>query len=122
MFNWYAEWGRIEQEEVIKGGKKRPFLGSTSPPKYPVACPHATTSIILNPNLVLSFVREERRSCRGTQAPLLSLRTLQYFQHRYSSALVSEKSTLYGFAGHQMRGNLNFRPNQLAPHSLIHPT
>ena len=29
MFNWYAEWGRIEQEEVIKGGQKRPFLGPT---------------------------------------------------------------------------------------------
>ena len=76
MFNWYAEWGRIEQEEVIKGGQKRPFLGSTSPPNYPVACPRATTSIILNPNLVLISVREERRNCRGTQAPLLFLRTL----------------------------------------------
>ena len=76
MSDWYAEWGRIGQEEVIKGGQKRPFLGSTSPPNYPVACPHATTSIILNLNLALSYVREERRSCRGTQAPLLSPRTL----------------------------------------------
>ena len=76
MFNWYDEWGRIGQEEVIKGGQKRPFLGSTSPPKYHVACPHARTSITLNLNLVLSSIREERRSCRGTQAPLLFLRTL----------------------------------------------
>ena len=76
MFIWHAQWGRIEQKEVIKGGQKRPFLGPTSPPNSPVACPHATTSIILNLNLVLSSVREERRSCRGTQTPLLSLRTL----------------------------------------------
>ena len=66
MFNWYAEWGRIGKEEVIKGGQKRPFLGSTSPPNCPVTCPHATTSINLNLNLVLSSVREKRRSCRGT--------------------------------------------------------
>ena len=76
MFNWYVELGRIEQEEVIKGGQKRPFLGSTSPPNCHVACPHATTSITLNLNLVLSSVHEERRSCRGTHAPLIFLRTL----------------------------------------------
>ena len=29
MFIWHAQWGRIEQEEVIKGGQKRPFLGPT---------------------------------------------------------------------------------------------
>ena len=29
MLDWYAEWGRIGQEEVFKGGQKRPFLGST---------------------------------------------------------------------------------------------
>ena len=56
--------------------KKGSILGPTSPPNYLVACPHATTSIIQNPSLVLSSIREERRSCRGTQAPLLSLRTL----------------------------------------------
>ena len=76
MFNWYAEWGRIEQEEVIKGGQKRPFLGPTSPANCRVACPHATTSIILNLNTVLSYVHGEKRSCRGTQEPLLCLRTL----------------------------------------------
>ena len=76
MFIWHAQGGRIEQEEVIKGGQKRPFLGPTSPPNCPVACPHATTSITLNLNLVLSSVYEERRSCRRTQAPLLFLRTL----------------------------------------------
>ena len=76
MFDWYAEWGRIGQEEVIKGGQKRPFLGSTSPPNYPIACPHATTCIIQNMNLVLSSVHEKRKICRGNEAPLLSLRTL----------------------------------------------
>ena len=73
MFNWYAEWGRIEQEEVIKGGQNRPFPGSTSPPNCPVTCPHATTSIILNLNLTLSSVHGEKRSCRGTQTSLLFL-------------------------------------------------
>ena len=84
MFNWYVEWGRIGQEEVIKGGKKRPFLGSTSSPNYLVACPHATISIILNLNLVLRFVREEKRSCRRTQMSILFLRTL-YEQSNISS-------------------------------------
>ena len=35
MFIWHAQWGRIEQEEVIKGGQKRPFMGRTSPTKEP---------------------------------------------------------------------------------------
>ena len=56
--------------------KKGPFLGPTSPFNYLVACPHATTSTTLNSNLVLSFVREERISCRGTQEPLLFLQIL----------------------------------------------
>ena len=30
MFVWHAQWGRIEQEEVIKDGQKRPFLGPTT--------------------------------------------------------------------------------------------
>ena len=73
MFIWHAQWGRIEKEEVIKDGQKRPFLGPTSPPNCLVACPHATTSSTLNPNLALSSVRGEKRSCRGTHTSLLFL-------------------------------------------------
>ena len=44
--------------------------------------------------------------------PTNPLWIVQYFQHLCSSALVNEKFPLYGFDGHQMRGNLNFSPNQ----------
>ena len=53
--------------------KKGPFLGPTSPPNCLVACPHATTSIILNLNLALCSVHGEKRICRGTPMFLLFL-------------------------------------------------
>ena len=73
MFIFLAQWGRIEQKEVIKSGQKGPFLGPTSPPNFHVACPHATISITRNPNLALSSVHGEKRICRGTQTSLLFL-------------------------------------------------
>ena len=39
-----------------------------SPPNYPVACPHATTSISMNLNLALYFVHGEKKSYMGIQA------------------------------------------------------
>ena len=56
--------------------KVGPFLGPTSSPNCLVACPHATTSTSLNLNLALSSIHGEKRSCSGTQASLLFLRTL----------------------------------------------
>ena len=42
-------------------------MGPTSPPNCPVACPHATTSISLNLNMVLYFVHGDKKSYMGTQ-------------------------------------------------------
>ena len=72
-FNWHDQWGRIGQKGVNKDVQKGLFMGPTSPPNCHVACPHATTSIILNPNLALSSVHGEKRSCRVTQTFLLFL-------------------------------------------------
>ena len=43
-------------------------MGPTSPPNYPVACPHVTTSISLNLNLALYFIHGEKKSYMGSQA------------------------------------------------------
>ena len=53
--------------------KKGPFLGPTSPPNYPVACPYAKTSIILNLNMALYSVHGERKRYKGTQVILVFL-------------------------------------------------
>ena len=65
--------------------KKGSFLGPTSPPNCPVACPHATTSIILNLNLTLCFVHGEKKSCMGIQMSPVFLQ-IPYGQPNISNA------------------------------------
>ena len=45
--------------------KKVPLQDPKSPPNYPVACPHATTSIIMS--LTMDLIRGERKNCRSFQ-------------------------------------------------------
>ena len=47
--------------------KKGSFLGPTSPPNCPVACPYATISISPNLNLALYSVHGEKKSYKGAQ-------------------------------------------------------
>ena len=115
----------MRQKEVDKGGQKGAISEPNISPNCPIACPRATTSIILNLNMALCFVHGEKKLYGNSDVPsffINPLWTTLYLQHFCSSALVNEKYSLYGFAGHQMRGYLNFSPNQLTPHSLIHPT
>ena len=52
---------------IVSVVKKGSFMGPTSPPNCPIACPYATTSISQNLNLALYFVHGERKSYKGVQ-------------------------------------------------------
>ena len=48
-------------------------MGPTSPPNCHVACPRATTSVILSMNLALCFIHGEKKICMGIYMFLLFL-------------------------------------------------
>ena len=116
----------MRQKEVDKGGKKWAISGSNISPQLS-DCMSSCNNLHYSESksgIVLRSWREENL-CGNSGIPSFSknpLWTTQYLQHFCSSALINEKYSLYGFVGHQMRGNLNMSPSQLTPHSFMHPT
>ena len=116
----------MRQKEVGKGGQKGVIFWAHHSPQLS-SCMASCNNLHYFEyefDIVLRSWREEKLY-GNSNVPCFStnpLWTTQYLQHFCSSALVSEKSPLYGFAGHQMRGNLNLSLNQLTPHSFMHPT
>ena len=116
----------MRQKEVGKGGQKGVIYGPNISPQLSCCmspCNNLHYSEFESDIVLLSW--REEKLYGNLDVPYFStnpLWTTQYLQHFYSSAFVNEKSSLYGFVGHQMRGNLNLSPSQLTPHSFMHPT
>ena len=116
----------MRQKEVGKGGKKGVISGPSISPQLS-CCMSSCKNLHYSESksgIVLRSWREEKLY-GNLDVPYFSTNlvcTTQYIQHFCSSSLVNEKSSLYDFAGHQMRGKLNLSPNQLTTHSFMHPT
>ena len=115
----------MRQKEVGKGGKKGVISGPNISPQlsYCMSTCNNLHYFESKYGIVLHPWREENLY-GNLGIPYFSkdpLWTTQYLQHFCSSSLVNEKSSLYSFTGHQMRGNLNLSPSQLTLHSFMHP-
>ena len=105
---------------------KRGFLGPNISPQL-LCCMSSCNNLHQSESesrlVPLSWRDEKLQEDSGDFLPSrYPLWATQYLQHCLSYAFVNEKSSLYGFAGHQISGNLNLSPNQLTPHFLIQST